>query len=129
MILALFAVLAAVVAILLCRLNKRSTDPRARCKDEIATRTPRPGVGCDLALSSCVYPVPEPTPYEYVAAPPPARCLPAVRSRLALGPGAPHTVGSMDSGTLRAQLGKPVSPSEGATAPAPCGSSGMIAGA
>src|ERR1700704_2659271 len=72
-----------------CRLNKRSTDPRARCKDEIATRTPRPGVGCDLALSFCVYPVPEPAPYEYVAAaptPPVAyrRCAPGwhwVRAR------------------------------------------------
>jgi hypothetical protein len=59
----------------------------------------------------------------------PTRCLPAVRSRLALGSGAPHPVGSMGSGTLRPQLGEPASPSEGATAPAPCGSSGMIAGA
>jgi len=42
---------------------------------------------------------------------------------------APYPVGSMGSGTLRAQLGEPASPSEGATATAPCGSSGMIAGA
>ena len=83
-----------------------------------------------LVLSSCVYPVPEPTPYEYVAAaltPPVAyrRCAPG----LALGSGAPHPVGSMGSGTLRPQLGEPASPSEEAAATAPCGSSGMIAGA
>jgi hypothetical protein len=88
-----------------------------------------PAWGVILALSSCVYPVPEPVPYEYVAAPPPPvayrRCAPG----LALGSGAPRPVGSMGSGTLRPQLGEPASPSEGATATAPCGSSGMIAGA